>query len=524
MYKIFTKKLSIVFVLLGIGISAIAQKEVKKFGKIETTDLSETTCPIDSNAYAYFIFDYGNSDFEYGSTIVRSDDPSSGSKGFQLMFNRHYRIKVLSNQGLDAANIEIPLYHDGENAEKIVSFKAYTYNLVGSKIEKSKVSLGDMLSERSSDNWTTQKVAMPNVKEGSVIEVEYTIQSDFIFNLRSWAFQYYFPVVYSEYHTVIPEYFTYNKTQLGFFPLETQSKTNRKEIKLTYIQRAEGIGQEAYKSEQTIAYQETTSDYIARNIPALKNPGFLRTVDNYRSKIDFELQSTNFPNTPMRTYGTTWENICSNLLEHPDFGKNMEAGSFMDDAIASLKRSGTTDEALLQKTLGFAKNKYVWNGQNTKYTSESLSKIYKNGGGNCADINLSLVALLNGLGFETYPVVLSTQANGIIPPTHPSLSGFDYVIAAVKLNAKVYLLDATDPNSEVNLLPIRCLNDKGFLVNKRGGEWINLMDYKPFSTTEMFSLEISKDLSMKGSMKKKLKDYAAYQEKKAIKDAKTIEG
>jgi hypothetical protein len=40
----------------------------------------------------------------------------------------------------------------------------------------------------------------------------------------------------------------------------------------------------------------------------------------------------------------------------------------------------------------------------------------------------------------------------------------------------------------------------------------------------MFSLEISKDLSMKGSMKKKLKDYAAYQEKKAIKDAKTIEG
>ena len=80
----------------------------EKFGKISIDDLKSKVCSMDSNAHAYFIFDFGESHFKYADTNVYSDDPDGG-KGFQLYFTRHYRIKILDSEGFSWANIEIPL-------------------------------------------------------------------------------------------------------------------------------------------------------------------------------------------------------------------------------------------------------------------------------------------------------------------------------------------------------------------------------------------------------------------------------
>ena len=68
--------LFVVFLLLSVSLQANAQKEPKT-GKVEIDNLKATKCPIDSNAHAYFIFDYGNANFEYMAKNVRSDDPQS---------------------------------------------------------------------------------------------------------------------------------------------------------------------------------------------------------------------------------------------------------------------------------------------------------------------------------------------------------------------------------------------------------------------------------------------------------------
>ena len=69
---LYPKPVLLIALILNI-ILAFSQKPPEKFGKIETKDLKMKTCPVNSNAHAYFIFDYGNSYFEYADKKISSE-------------------------------------------------------------------------------------------------------------------------------------------------------------------------------------------------------------------------------------------------------------------------------------------------------------------------------------------------------------------------------------------------------------------------------------------------------------------
>jgi len=514
------EKLIIKIVLLifftNISIILFSQKPPQRFGKISVEQLKNNICPIDSNAHAYFIFDYGNSYFQYAETKIRSND-AGDRKGFQLHFKRHFRIKIVDNQGFSWANIEIPLYRRDEDEEKITKLRAFTYNLENNKIVKTKLEKKDIYNEETSKYWITRKFAMPNVKPGSIIEIEYMVLSDFYFNLQEWYFQKTIPVLQSEYHVFIPEYYNFNQTQKGYLPIKRESDSKQKEIKIAYEQKARvSVVREQNYTTNTYKYREDIYHYYAKNIPAFTIEEYLRTEENYLSKYEFELYYTKFPNSTMKYYTTSWEKINKNLVNSYNFGRELNKTSHTKSDVETLKKLNQNDFSLLNSTFNLLKNKMAWNGYNRKYVTTSLSKAYKEGEGSCADINLNLVILLRELGFEAYPVILSTQEHGIIHPAHPSISRFNYVIAMAKLGNDTLLMDATDPHSEINLLPIRCLNDKGRIVNNTGGGWITLMDYKSFSFVESYKLDVNKDLSINGINQMKLNNYALYRYKKQI--------
>ena len=72
-------------------------------------DFEVSSSLIDSNTNAVLVANVGSSEFEVNSS----------SKGFSLSFQEKKRIKLLNKNGFDAATIEIPLYVDGKNAEKL---------------------------------------------------------------------------------------------------------------------------------------------------------------------------------------------------------------------------------------------------------------------------------------------------------------------------------------------------------------------------------------------------------------------
>ena len=79
-----------------------------KFGKVSAEDFNLTNAVIDSSANAVVVADVGFSEFQ-GNT----------KSNFSLRFKRQARIKILNKNGLEAANVEIPLYFNGTNEGKI---------------------------------------------------------------------------------------------------------------------------------------------------------------------------------------------------------------------------------------------------------------------------------------------------------------------------------------------------------------------------------------------------------------------
>ena len=83
------------------------------------------------------------------------------------------RIKVLTDAGKDYANVTI-VYTDNPqrqySQEEIEDFKAVAYNLENGKVKKTKIGLDQIFKERVNDDYIRAKVAIPQVKVGTVIE------------------------------------------------------------------------------------------------------------------------------------------------------------------------------------------------------------------------------------------------------------------------------------------------------------------------------------------------------------------
>ena len=94
-----------------------------------------------------------------------------------------------------------------------------TYNLVNGKVEKTKIKSDGEFTEQVNKYWGRKKISLPNVKEGSIIEFEYILESPRIGVFKDWKFQDGIPVNYSQFETIVPEYFDYKAFQKGSFYL-----------------------------------------------------------------------------------------------------------------------------------------------------------------------------------------------------------------------------------------------------------------------------------------------------------------
>src|SRR6187397_2759042 len=154
--------LSIVLVLLLFN-SRAQDKSPVKFGKISAEDFKTSVYSIDSNAAAVIIADIGT------STIT------GNSKGwFSIEFKHFKRIHILKKSSYELADVAIQLYTNGRSVEELQGLKAYTYNLENGKVVEAKLEKSGVFQDKLNKNHLVKKFTFPVIKEGSIIEYEYT--------------------------------------------------------------------------------------------------------------------------------------------------------------------------------------------------------------------------------------------------------------------------------------------------------------------------------------------------------------
>lgn len=492
----FSKPLCLSILLLFV--SKINAQEFK-LGKVSIAELEQKVHPKDSLAVAAVLYKKGKTRIEYDM-----------NDGFITLTEVETRIKIYKKEGYDWANQKVWYYNTTNVAEKVSFTDAFTYNLVNSKIEKTKLKSEGTFDEVLNKYRGQKKITMPNVKEGSVVEFKYTIRSPSDRIIREWDFQTSIPVNYSEFITYIPEYYVFNSRQKGYVFPKISSEKTPKSIVFTSKDRSGGgwANTQTTFSSDKLDYSEIKTTYLAVDFPAIKEEAYVNNIDNYVSSIQHELSMTSFPNSPMKTYSTDWNSVVTTIYNYDDFGPELnKTGYFEEDLKALLGDKQSADEKILA-ILNYVKSNVKWNNY-TGYTCDNgVRKAYKEKTGNIADINLMLTAMLRYAGLTANPVLVSTRSNGI--SFFPNRNAFDYVIAAVETpNGKV-LLDASDKFSTPNVLPFRALNWSGRLIRKDGSsEEVNLMPKKASNDIVFINYSIDPEGKVTGKTRRQCTDYNA---------------
>ncbi|WP_298221573.1 DUF3857 domain-containing protein [Flavobacterium sp.] len=486
----------IVTTLLLIAITMSGQKY--ELGKVTVAELEEKVHATDPGAEAAYLFRKGEVHFEY-----------SQDRGFVMKTEVKAKIKIYSKEGYKWANHLIKYYLLGDSEEKVTLSDVATYNLVDGKVTKTKMKSDGVFDEKINKYWGNKKIALPNVKEGSIIEYSYIISSPNIGRLYDWDFQSYIPVNHSEFKTYIPEYFIYNPNQKGFiFPKVTTEKNNQS-MSFSY-REATQAGESIVKStsQERVEFVETKTVFVADNLPGMKEEVFVNNIDNYMSSISHELSIIKYPNKPIKALSTDWETVVKKIYDYDDFGPELNKKGYFDDDITALVKGLTKRDEIIDAIFNYVKSNVKWNGYTGYSCNDGVKQAYKNKTGNVAEINLMLTAMLRFAGIDANPVLVSTRSNGIT--LFPSRTAFNYVISAVEIENALILLDATEKYAAPNILPERDLNWLGRLIRKEGSSVeVDLMPQNVSKENHNISYKINADGTVDGKLRKQYTDYKA---------------
>ena len=495
--------MKVILSVLVFFISINLQAQNFKFGKVSKEELGEKIHSEDLFANAAVLFKREHIRFEF-----------SDRTGFYQVRTIHERIKIYNKEGFDWATKKIRLYHKTNFvSDKLFKLRAYTYNLVDGEIQINKLKSGGKFKEEVNEFWNISSFTMPNIKEGSVIEYSYEINSPF-WTIDDIDLQYTIPIDTLDVNVKTLDYFSYNKilnTQSLFIPNFKQSKSSRM-LSTTETNAGGSGGWSLNRKNATSNFQQNLDENIISineiNIPALKGEKFISNLENYQSRLKMELTAVDLPGEPIRNYYNSWDAVTKTIYKLNSFGGQLDKLAFYKKDIDAITTNLDNPKEKIDVIYNYVKSKVKWNNKYGFSSNTGLKKAYGDGVGNVADINLMLVSMLRYVGVDANPVLVSTKSNGI--SIFPTKEGFNYVICHIEEQQIETLLDATDENSMLNILPIRDLNWKGRLVRSDGtSNWINLIPEKTSLDITSLNFKINSDLSVDGKARSQKFDYLA---------------
>jgi len=497
------------FFFLFIVAYSYGQFKAPKFGKIDPSELSMTRYEKDTAAGALILFDDGYSYFA-----------TNGDGNFQIIFERHCRIKIFKKTAFQLANIKVRLYQSNADRKEVLSsLKAATFNVENGKMVQIKLEKENIFEENAK-NYTVKKFTFPQIKEGSIIEYSYTITSDFLYNFRGWVFQHTYPALWCQYQSRIPEYFDYRPSSKGYLAF-TLSKETQGNTSFTFYNEYTPDGGGLSKKESNVV-QASTKDhlYAISDVPAFKSEPNIDCEDNYIQAIEFELSSVQFPGSLRKTFTETWESVNQKLMEDEDFGKLLKTNGFIKDTVNFICKDKTSDLEKASAIYSYLQKRMKWNGYYSIWALNGLKKAYKEHTGNSAEINILLTLMLQNAGLNANLVVFSTRDNGLSASIFPSISKFNSVLTKLTIDGKISFLDASSEFSPFGVLPVNDINGTGRVVNDLKGDEVELETNTNYKEIKNYHLKINTEGTLTGTILSYYGGYAAMAYRQALSKVK----
>jgi hypothetical protein len=432
-----------------------AQNDAKplkvKFGKLSEEELKMTKYDKDPDAPAVILFDKGYC-----------------SLGKSEKYTRHTRIKIFKKTAYEYANIafEFP------KSTFVNNIKAVTYNIENGKVIETKLAKESIFEEKITKNWNIKKITMPDVREGSIIELQYDIDGGVISN---WIFQHEIPTMWSEYGLHIPEFWEFSKIGQGSTPylVDSQNKTTESvPWKVTTIIQASGsiptsLTTSTSSSQANVfTYGVYENLWIQKDVPAFKPEKLITSSADYVTKLSFYLKTI----SPPAGYGApkriiqTWQEAAKELIDDSDFFGFLDKKNAMKDELATVVNNGMKPREKVQAIFDYVGKNFENNNNRSLFLSGTIKELKEKRKITASEMNLLALNMLKTSGIEVHPVLISTRKHGKINTDLPVMNRFDRVIGHVLFEKDTFFIDVASYPHPIDLLPFEDLNGGGVRV------------------------------------------------------------
>ena len=439
-----------------------------------------TTFPADSNASAVILSDVGEAYFD--------------SRG-RIVYERHRRIKILTEGGYDWGTVEIT-YHAEDDMERVVDIDGQTFTVSESgEVIRHELDGDDVFEEEVNDAVERKRFTLPALEPGAVIEYRYKMRKENPILMPEWTFQASEPTLWSEYTVEIPDLFTYVQLIIGApeFQIREQGA----------VHSPLGLARELR--------------WAMKDVPALREEPFMTALKDYRARVALQLKSYRTARGAEKQFMSTWADVAEELLDHDDFGDQLDAGGDVRTRAELLVSDVSDPHAKMTAIYDYVRTKVEWNGKTGVFADRDVDDVLEAQSGSSQEIALLLAAMLRNVDVEAHPVLLSTRDHGKMQPVYPYLSQFNRAVVYVNTDEEVFLLDATDPHRGHRLLPERALNEVAWMVTEGGDDWLQI-GARPYQRNAAVIGQLHADGRIEADVKIADADYSALQRRRQLQE------
>jgi hypothetical protein len=409
---------------------------------VTAADFSPVSPLVDSGTDAVVLLDSGASVLD-----------ASLEDGFFIRYYKFRRILIRSKTVLDQLSKNTLYYSAHMNdGKKLKTIRINSYNLENGKVVKTVAQDNDFFLEQSKGDLKSVKFTYPNMKQGSIIEMEYYKRIN-SYDLEDWYFQGDFPKLKSVYTVTLPDLFN--------FTIQFRNKKY-----LTNTKKSEVVKSVFSSNFEYLNSTITTISWTFENVPPMREEPFTSTVDNFLACVKFQISAIPVRPGVMRTLLRDWQEVCNNILNSESFGSPISSpASFLKKQANQFTEGKSTE---LQKAMAIyagVRDHFQVDGRGMFSSDDkSLTDIYKSGTGNVGSINMILIAMLRTQKIQADPVILATRDKGITNQAYPLLDNYNYLLCRVKAGNQIYFLDASDATMGFGKIPLYCYNGHARVV------------------------------------------------------------
>lgn len=366
----------------------------------------------------------------------------------------HVKMKVFNAKDFKHATVKIPYYLGDNIKENVTNIKAITHNGKAKKF----VAQNAVFDSEESQYWSQKKFAFPNVRDGSILEYTYQIESPYFAMFGGWQFMNDLPTIYSELHTEIPGNFNYNRTLYG----DRELDVNKAEIKKDCF----------HLPGFRVPGDCESATYVMKNVPAFSEEKYMLAPSNYMPALKFELVEIIDLNESRDTYAKTWKDVDRRFKNDKDLGRQLKYSEFFREKIPQNILSISDDLERATAVYHFIQKNMNWNNKIRIFSDIRVKEAFEEGVGNSSEINLALINSLEAAGLDAKIMMIATRDEALPSKQYPILTDFNYAVVFLKIKNEKFILDATDKYTPFGVLPVRDLNVEGRVLDfKKGSYW-----------------------------------------------------